>query len=133
MSRDEIVAKWAGMKPRARDAWVQEVVTGRQVLHLAKNNEPYYPARSDGMNVQYSPVPSFAEDIAAAWSVVERLRKDGYTLFLSECSAKSDWLAAFERGKPSGVEQHVGEGKAVSEAICLAALIAKLAGEQPSA
>lgn len=58
MTREEIIAKWDGLTPRERDAWIAEVVMGATLT--ADRRRLYYGNAS---------VPRYTEDISAAWAV----------------------------------------------------------------
>jgi hypothetical protein len=110
MNREEIIEKWGGMESRERDAWVAEVVMGADVV---------------GGNVEhilggFRPVPRYTSDISAAWAVLEHMNADHYVSVerLADCiNSTGDYVC--ECGGFSG-------WGTAPEAICLAAIIAKL-------
>ncbi|WP_339811233.1 hypothetical protein MKY63_00970 [Paenibacillus sp. FSL R7-0189] len=129
MNRDEIIAKWAGMTARERDAWIAEVVFGWEWRepdgedvgwYERLNNAPFYDRVFTGRRRGWSP----STYISAAWAVFELLRKD-WLPGIQDCAMfgyRVDLQSDYEyREDIGGVV-----AKTAPEAICLAALIAKL-------
>ncbi|ANY67685.1 hypothetical protein BBD42_15335 [Paenibacillus sp. BIHB 4019] len=116
MKRKEVVEKWCTLRASEHDAWVASAVMGAEVI---------------GGNVEkipegFRPVPRYTASISEAWKVVEKVREDwilqlldgaGWwsVVLLSDCEDRSDI-------DPVNLPT-------ASEAICLAALIAKLTKE----
>lgn len=122
MTRDEIVAKWAGMSARERDAWVAEVVFGwRDVINDGYLTWGIPPEAPHSVRT----VPRYTTDISAAWAVqelffavrIEGLGNSGY-----ECEIYNGYGLSVTIIRS-------GEYTA-SEAICLAALIASLQSDE---
>lgn len=62
MIREEIIAKWDGMNPRDRDAWVAEVVI-RTTVYRDIMGDVYD-------NCTGLPLPEYTTEISAAWTVL---------------------------------------------------------------
>jgi hypothetical protein len=116
MTRDQIIAKWNTLSSRERDAWVAEVVFGDTSVF----NVGEYWFCGDGMLT----LPFYTEDITAAWKVLTHNGIYGDISYMGDQCRAEVWA----RWNP---ETGVGENEyAVSnsetEAICLAAIFAKL-------
>lgn len=126
MKREEIIAKWAELDARERDAWIAEVVFGLNVEY--ENGEPYVSDFGFGRVMD-----AYATDISAAWTVWSAMLADGYEPLINTTSERSGSVRI--GGGPVGwhhvclhknnANTHV-ELPAASEAVCLAAIIAKL-------
>lgn len=128
LTREQIIEKWRGMARWERDEWVAETVM-RWEWYIPDNDEPtgWYSIDTEcytGKAEDWSPTT----DISAAWEVVEELRKD--------------WLVELHDTGPFGWKIELFSDtryrtdmngvivRKVEEAICLAALIAKLTKEE---
>jgi len=109
VKRKEIIAKWDGMGSRERDTWVAEVVFGMETFGQFRE--------VNGVRVHVS---HYTSDISAAWAVLEHMNADHYVSVerLADCiNSTGDYVC--ECGGFSG-------WGTAPEAICLAAIIAKL-------
>ncbi|MEK3988064.1 hypothetical protein MHB77_32570 [Paenibacillus sp. FSL K6-3166] len=126
MNRDEIIAKWAGLSARERDAWVAEVVFGLNVEH--ENGETYVSDFGIGRVMD-----EYTTDISAAWAVWSAMLVKGYEPLINTTSERSGSVkvGAVPVGwhhvclHKNDVNTHA-ELPTAPEALCLAALIAKL-------
>jgi len=115
MNREEIIAKWDGMTARERDAWVAEVVT-KVPRERRRINCP------DGDRgcavIHFAYYPNYSTDTSAAWTVVEA----------AEWSALINYTPTLTRANfhRNGWAQYDVYATKAPEAICLAALLAKL-------
>ena len=128
MTHDQIHEKWDGMTPRERDAWVAEVVTG---VRPEKRRIPC----PDGINgcavVHYAHFPNYTTSISAAESVLAEIAGEAYIYR----KPTGDFVVSFghssddcpECGEDCFEVEHQGIAQALSEAICLAAVVAKVA------
>lgn len=114
MTREEIIAKWDGKTPRERDAWVAEVVFDTNVYRNIFGS-PF----DDITGVS---LPRYTEDISAAWRTLEKLRFQGVLITIetyvgqyASVTDEDERTRLYKRSAP--------------EAICLAAIIAKLTKE----
>ncbi|WP_110930941.1 BC1872 family protein [Paenibacillus bouchesdurhonensis] len=79
MTREEIEAKWEGMTPRERDAWIATDVMGYERVrgndsYVRKNNMASFPKM-------------YSSDISAAWEVEARILETyrlSYAMSLAE-------------------------------------------------
>lgn len=120
MTRAEIIAKWSAMSPRERDAWVAEAVFGFIVSRERRLNGLIYAFGSGGYN---DICPAYTTDIAAAWTVAERLNIDHYVKIeriAGDVNVTGNYVCE--------IGGFIGWG-AAPEAICLAAIIAKISSE----
>lgn len=143
MNRDQIVEKWMALSPRERDAWVAKDVLGWDVhseygLRFYPDNdvEASYilneppedcpkELRACTGQIVCLRVPEFTADITAAWTVLEHMHEDYYVKVESiavECNPPGNYVCE--------IGGNFGWGTA-PEAICLAAIIAKLTGGMP--
>ncbi|MGF7045755.1 hypothetical protein J2T13_000215 [Paenibacillus sp. DS2015] len=104
MKREEIIAKWDGMKPRDRDAWVFYDVLELMPLDTIPNEFG-----------GFGTIPRYTTDISAAWAIMTQCKADEIP---AKVEAGIEWCVVI-RGA------HVFSESA-PEAICLAAIIAKL-------
>ncbi|MBB6731904.1 BC1872 family protein [Cohnella zeiphila] len=105
------------MEPgRELDALIAEHVMGFEVA-----NREYGVFIIDGLNKQWEP----STDIAAAWEIVGKFDPEGFIVnYLGELSAWGEgWHAVF------CYNHHVHKCSTPEEAICKAALLAKLESE----
>lgn len=111
-TREQITEKWDGMTPRERDAWVAKEITG------AERKKKLIPC-PDGIEgcavAHYAYYPHYTTDISAAWEVVET--------FGHACLTKRHFDVWYCEILNDGI---FVEAPSASEAICLAALVAKL-------
>lgn len=125
MNREQIIEKWDGMTPSLRDAWVAKEVTG---VERKKKRIPC-PDGIEGCAVaHYSHYPQYTTDISAAWEVVEELRKD-WLVQLHDCDPFG-WRIELISDSEYRTDLNGVVVRKVEEAICLAALIAKLCGDE---
>ena len=97
-------------------------------------NAMLYRNGVDDSNGTAPPLPQFSEDIAATWTVVERLQEQGWHLSLEHLRVvwvpiTSDitegewcWRARFWKGDPTGVSAVEHDHTNMEAAICHAAL-----------
>lgn len=110
MTRDQIIEKWDGLTPRERDAWVAEVVS------------PLVPSV-----LCFYVLPKYSTDISAAWEIVDISAEWGGMEIgcYGKSSAKIYIVCTYTDTAPH--QQAVSITKeSAPEAVCLAALIAKL-------
>lgn len=113
MTREQIREKWDGMTPRERDTWVAEVV------------QPPVPSV-----LCFYVLPHYTTDISAAELVLAKIPGEVYIYrkttggFVVSFGYSTDDCP--ECGEDSFEVQAQGIAMTLSEAICLAALIAKL-------
>lgn len=115
MIREEIIAKWNGMNPQDRDAWVAEVVI-RTTVYRDIMGDVYD-------NCTGLPIPQYTTDISAAWAVFDEFDEiniRGYVTAANECMYVCK-IEDDERNLYADVST-----KTAPEAISLAAIIAKL-------
>jgi hypothetical protein len=120
MKRDEIIAKWDAMKPRERDVWVAEAVFGYTIGRERRINGLLFVYKNVGIRQS---LPYYTTDLSAAWTVFELNGTYGNVGYMGDEYYCEMWARWDENG--SGVDVIVG-GNSGPEAICLAALIAKL-------
>jgi hypothetical protein len=118
MTKKEILA----MKPgRELDKVVGEIVFGYEVkifLFQGFAPDPYYRTPSQ-YGRTYEFLPNYSTDISAAWQVVEKLFREGYGLLMIGDVDKFTVILAADMN-------YKAEAKTAPEAICKAALLAKL-------
>lgn len=126
MTRDEIIAKWAGLSAREKDAWVAEVVFGWEWWepdgedagwYERLSNAPFYDRVFTGRRRGWSP----SMDISAAWAVLEALNETHWVSVMriaGEVNTTGNYVAE--------IGEYTAGSNSAPEAICLAALIAKL-------
>lgn len=115
MTREEIIAKWAELGARERDAWVGEVIT-----HITPEYDERFSLNgwrlTDG--TWTSSLPQYTTDISAAWTVLAQFKKHGVRKVIDGYKAEA------ENENDGGID---GEfGVTAAEAIGLVALVAKL-------
>ncbi|MEK5178460.1 hypothetical protein [Paenibacillus odorifer] len=115
MTREEIVAKWAELCARERDVWIAEVVFGLNVEY--ENGEPYVSDFGFGRVMD-----EYTTDISAAWAVLEAF--EYHTVGTHVDGSYRAQVGRWD-GKPgSRIVDAYAETE--PEAVCLAAIIAKL-------
>lgn len=127
MTRDEIIAKWDGMAPRERDAWVEEVVFGGKVVAVADDDDFHVELPSAGGIMAYIILPYYTRDISASWTVLTHNGVYGEVSYMGDQCRAEVWA----RWNPeTGVGEHeYAVSDSETEAICLAAIIANLTKE----
>lgn len=125
MNREQIIAKWNTLAPRERDVWVAEVVTE---VKREKRRIPCPDGNYGCAVAHYAYFPRYTTDISAAWEVVEYLRK--YWLVQIRDCDMFGWI--IDLLSDSEYRTDIGgiHAQKVEEAICLAAIISKLAKEE---
>lgn len=118
MKREEIIAKWAGMTARERDAWVAEVVLGHSVGRERRLNGEIFIVDADAPHGFQRAVPRYTTDISAAWTVLDSVRLNYYVQLDDKESGK--WTFSIRYGKWKAT------ALSAPEAICLASIIAEL-------
>ena len=123
------------MRPgRELDALVAEKVLSLEVVKNKKGGwslgpPDYYD--SYGEMILFNPLPSYSEDIAAAWEVLEKIRDTFDPLGrewrpnIHYSGKEHGWRAEFELsddGPGDDTTYYFGEAKTAPHAICLAAL-----------
>ncbi|MCT2195192.1 hypothetical protein M3G15_08565 [Paenibacillus sp. p3-SID1389] len=123
MTRDEIIAKWDGMAPRERDAWVAEVVFGSKIVSVADDDDFHVELPSVGGITACIILPRYTTDISAAWTVVDASKTE-FLVRRRTCGlGYRAWVSLSRYDASAGVSIN---SPSASEAICLAAIIAKL-------
>jgi len=133
MNREQIIAKWNTLTPRERDAWVAKVIM-RYEWYVPDYDEP------TGWYMQTPHTDTFADfiftgkgadwspttDISSAWTIVEYLRKY-WLVQIRDCDVFG-WV--IDLLSDSEYRTDIGgiHAQKVEEAICLAAILAKLNG-----
>lgn len=125
MKRTEIEAKWNTLTPRERDAWVAEVVFVRskseQCDRIGGCLKLLFGADSTCKCDKQINVPNYTTDISAAWAVVEAFD-------YIECARlpfRPNCYGARINGTDGDILA-ITQAPTAPEAICLAAIIAKL-------
>lgn len=125
---------WSAMSARERDLLVAEQVIGLNRLNARQglinpetgHPEPQYHWSSV---LGHDFAPPYTRDIASAFTVVEKLRAEGFSFNLDDRGdpdAKEMWRATFWKElEDEACELIVGESDNPAESICLAALRAK--------
>lgn len=112
LTRDEIIAKWDGLTPRERDAWVAEVVFGWTPFKDGRMRS------SDGFMIRA--IPEYTTEIFEAWSVFDSFEYGTIT--------RMDFAY---RANIRGIPGFAAVFKPIApEAICLAAIIASLQSDE---
>ncbi|GGF88052.1 BC1872 family protein [Paenibacillus abyssi] len=114
MTRDEVVAKWETLTPRERDAWVAEVAFGKTVERERRPNGSISVFTDVGIR---QALPYYTTDISAAWAVVntsDRFDIGGFGGDVTASLGHPGWYVS---------------APTAPEAICLAALIARITKE----
>lgn len=121
MKHDEIIAKWNGMAPRERDAWVAEVVFNKKIGRERRIGGAVYEIGYGNVSIA---LDEYTKDISAAWSVLNYLRANWLTS-IQDCDVfgwRVDLQSDSEyRGDIGGIIAPTAPA-----AICLAAIIASL-------
>lgn len=114
MNKSEIVAKWNTLTDRERDAWVAEVVFGWE--------SAWEPDIAYDCAYQISDsVPNYTKDIYAAWAVFETFDY----VEVARIPGNPPYYGARINGTDGNIRS-IAQGETFPEAICLAAIIAKL-------
>lgn len=113
MTRDEIIAKWAGLSTRERDAWVEAAV-------LPISEEEARDRRKFSL-----PRPHYTTEISAAWALVDKSAEYGGMSVSFTCSRNGARRYTVETYAGGCIFVVAAESTAPA-AICLAAIIAKL-------
>jgi len=110
------------MTPRELDALVAEKVMGVEVSQPDGSSSGYLHIREWGEEL-----PRYSSDIAAAWSVVEKLRgEEGFAIDLTSVGSPTSWDWNVHIEHPTDEAGYwLGTAKEAPRAICLAALRAK--------
>jgi hypothetical protein len=129
MTREQIIAKWDAISPRERDAWVAEVVFDRPNVRPYRgrfvfDNVGYIGGKPIGDVMGVVDVDDYTTDISAAWTVFEITLDPNRTALWPLGNGVSGLFYAVAYD-----DVIVAHGKTASEAICLAALIAKITEE----
>ncbi|WP_411830772.1 BC1872 family protein [Paenibacillus graminis] len=111
MKREEIIAKWAGLSARERDAWVEAAV-----LPITEEEAKY--RRKFRLTV-----PRYTTDISAAWPIFERY----WSVELARISGPVDTYGT-RINDSDGQIRAMSQEPSAPEALCLAALIVELTG-----
>lgn len=111
MTRDEIIAKWAGMTSREKDAWIERIVFGRETFGQFRE--------TNGIRVLIS---HYSTDISAAWTVFERFPYVEVARIPGPVTTYGVRINDPDDGRIYAMTKE----PTFPEAICLAALIAKL-------
>lgn len=123
MKDDQIREKWDGMTPRERDAWIAEVVFGWRPLEDGRM------LSADGHMIRT--IPEYTTAIYASESVFAEIAGEAYVYR----KPTGDFVVSFghssddcpECGEYCFEVEHQGIAQTLSEAICLAAVVAKVA------
>jgi hypothetical protein len=118
MTREEIIAKWAGLSTRERDAWVAEVVFGKRIGRERRLGGAVYEVGYGDVGIA---LDEYSADISAAWAVLEALNETHWISVMriaGEVNTTGNYVAE--------IGEHSAGSNSAPEAICLAALIAKL-------
>lgn len=107
MKRDEIIAKWAELGAREKDAWVESAVFGGETFGQFRE--------VNGVRVL---IPNYTTDISAAWAVLDFVRLN-YTVQLDD-KESGNWTLSIRYGTWKAT------AASAPEAICLASIIAEL-------
>ena len=116
MNRDQIIAKWETLTPRERDAWVGKIVIG---ISPEFNVNLELQSWKTGPRSWSSSIPFYTSDIGAAWTVLDRYE----TYEISRSVEEVKVYVKHERESATAVRDNA------PEAICLAAIIAKITAE----
>lgn len=116
--------QWEKLLPRERDALVAEKVFGFKTGVYAHGDQPEIITPDN----QFLRIPRYSSDLAAAWEVVEHMRRFHFRDVLSLVSPTDDcrsYRAMFSKKCAADMDSYpadMGMGESASEAICLAAL-----------
>ncbi|RAU96786.1 hypothetical protein [Paenibacillus sp. YN15] len=127
MKREVVIAKWSTLKPRERDAWVAEVVFGKKIGRERRIGGSVYEIGHGGIGIE---LDSYTTDIYAAWAAASGIPGE----FILFRLLPDKFVASFgysveecpECGEDPFEVTAQGVASSPAEAICLAALIAKL-------
>lgn len=117
MTRKQINEKWDEMTPRERDTWVADAVLGITVFPrygTERFSDEVYDNHTGEL------LPRYTCNISAAWRVLEAPDDTGLTPIWGVMPTVDGYNVAFDYGRS------VVQAPTAPEAICLAALIAKL-------
>lgn len=129
MNREQIEAKWNTLTPRERDAWVAEVIT----KPIPEYDEKF---RLDGYRLANgswtSSLPNYTTDISEAWVVMEEFDyHEVSTNLFSDLDYEYKYCARVGLSTVRSTNITYGYGNKAPEAICIAAINAKLTGGNP--
>lgn len=141
MTRDQIIAKWNALEPRKRDAWVAIVVFGWFDCDIVPRGGygrmilvPPIDDERRGWATTYDEygfphwLPHYTEDIDAAWAVVNETAKWGGMDIGCYGKPGAQFYVAATHTDTAPYQRMVSVTRSSApEAICLAAIIAKLA------
>lgn len=118
MDREQVIAKWDGMTPRERDAWV-----GEDVMKIWPEFDEKFQLDGwkTGPTTWTSSIPNYTTDISAAWALAEQYpiaKLERVEIFEGNVEVIAELWSGFDH--QDIVEAHA---KTASEAVCLAALI----------
>lgn len=120
-AKEEILAMEAGRK---LDELVEQSIFGLVRGYRHDGSRCWKDER--GIPVQSEAKP-YSTDISAAWQVVEKMKEEGHLLLLELLgSVSGDWHAEFGKGYFPYVLDGQTKAKSAPEAICKAALLAKV-------
>lgn len=119
MNPDQIIAKWESMSSRKRNAWVAEVIFGWKAVRI-KDAEYAYELGVCCVET----IPHYTEDISAAWTLMETA---SFSVDIN--TTPSSTRVNFHR---NGWSQYDVWRPTAPDAICLAAMVAKLTTEVQS-
>lgn len=115
MTREQIIAKWAGLSARERDTWVAEVVMCLAVEY--ENGEPYVSDFGIGRVMD-----EYSTDTSAAWAVLEHFPY----VEAARIPGTVPTYGVRINDPDDGSIRAMTKELTFPEAICLAAIIAKL-------
>lgn len=123
MNRTEIEAKWNTLTARERDAWVAEVVFGLSIGRERRINGDIFISEPNAPHGFQRLAPKYTTDISAAWSVATEfpIHNAGLDSHVAEYQAR---VGQGDGGV--GMRVSYAYAPTAPEAICLAAIIAKL-------
>ena len=129
MNRTEIEAKWNTLTPRERDAWVAEVVFGVPVQYEYSPRGPVYLDKRTLMDSR-THIRNYTTNLNAAMVLLDTVSGE---LYIYRENPTFNFVVSFgysteecsECGEDEFEVEAQGKGT-LPEAICLAALIAKL-------
>lgn len=132
--RERIFAKWDSLTPRERDEWIASAIFGAEPVvnkhngyvkwWIADSSEKYGVRRVPDSWTEQTP-PSFTTDITHAWTLAEHNGYFGGVSYMGVEYRAEIWSRWGEEG--AGVHEYAS-GDSAPEAICLAALLAKIIG-----
>jgi len=134
MTREEILAMKAGNELNAEvaknlfncDVRWQEMSDGKKTWYIPYcgceyklHKHPHTPAYANDLN-------GYSGEILAAWYVVNKMREMGYLLGLQQLAGHPSFRAEFSKGLFPNEIKGEAEAESAPEAICKAALLARL-------